>query len=332
VIKINKVLITGGAGFIGYFISKALSESSDNEIFIVDNLSKAKADDEFLSLIKRSNVSFLELDLSNLKSYSNLEQEYDQIYHLAAIVGVKNVMQNPVLTLRVNTLSTIYLLDYIKKMNNKPKLLFASSCENYAGSIKHCGVKIPTPEDIPLCIEDIYNPRWTYAGSKILGEIACIQYAKKYNFETTIVRYHNIFGPRMGFQHVIPEIIIRLKKSPQILELYGGYQYRSFCYVEDAANMTINLMENDEATGQVINIGDENYIQITKLAKEIIKLMNINPTLIEIGAPIGSIDRRKPNLKLVKKLGDFVSKISFKEGLKRTYIWYNNYYRNLKIN
>jgi nucleoside-diphosphate-sugar epimerase len=327
VIKINKVLITGGAGFIGYFISKALSESTDNEIFIVDNLSKAKADDEFLSLIKRSNVSFLELDLSDLKSYSNLEQEYDQIYHLAAIVGVKKVMKNPVLTLRVNTLSTIYLLDYIKKMNNKPKLLFASSCENYAGSIKHCAVKIPTSEDVPLCIEDIYNPRWTYAGSKILGEIACIQYSKQYNFATTIARYHNAFGPRMGTQHVIPEFILRLKSNLSKMDMFGGYQYRSFCYVEDAARMTINLMDNSAADNKIVNIGSDNYIQISSLAKKLCDIKETYFKLEEKGAPKGSIEKRKPDLNLIKKLGDYVSDFSFDEGLKRTYEWYKKVYQ-----
>ena len=321
-IKINKVLITGGAGFIGYFISKALSESSDNEIFIVDNLSKAKADDEFLSLIKRSNVSFLELDLSNLKSYSNLEQEYDQIYHLAAIVGVKKVMKNPVLTLRVNTLSTIYLLDYIKKMNNKPKLLFASSCENYVGSIKHCDVKIPTPEDVPLCIEDIYNPRWTYAGSKILGEIACIQYSKQYNFVTTIVRYHNVYGPRMGSQHVIPEFILRLKEKPQIFEIYGGYQYRSFCYIEDAAEMTINLMNNINLINKVVNVGNDYEIRISSLADMLFKLINLTPKVIEKGAPRGSVERRRPDLELIKNMGDYVCNYSLEKGLNKTIKWY----------
>ena len=325
-IKINKVLITGGAGFIGYFISKALSESTDNEIFIVDNLSKAKADDEFLSLIKRSNVSFLELDLSDLKSYSNLEQEYDQIYHLAAIVGVKKVMKNPVLTLRVNTLSTIYLLDYIKEMNNKPKLLFASSCENYVGSIKHCDVKIPTPEDVPLCIEDIYNPRWTYAGSKILGEIACIQYSKQYNFVTTIARYHNVYGPRRGSQHVIPEFILRLKEKPQVFEIYGGYQYRSFCYAVDAAKMTINIMNNKKTNNLVINVGSDHYIQISKLAEILSNLIGISPKIKEKGAPEGSVNKRKPNLNLIKELGCYTSEISFIDGLKKTYEWYKSKY------
>jgi len=322
----NRILITGGAGFIGYFLSENLSEDRDNEIHIVDNLSKSQIDEDFSLLIEKDNVTFTKLDLVDLKSYTKLENEYNQIYHLAAIVGVRKVSENPVLTLRVNTLSTIYLLDYVRDMKNHPKLLFGSTCENYSSSIKNCNIPIPTPEDIPLCIEDIQNPRWSYASSKILGEVASFHYSKIYDFNSTIVRFHNIYGPRMGTQHVIPEFILRLKKDPSKLELHGGYQFRSFCYVEDAVRMIINLMENKNANGKVVNIGDDNYVKIKSLAEEIAKIMNIFPSLIENGAPRGSINKRKPSLKLIKELSAFVSNVSFKEGLERTYNWYNEHY------
>ncbi|KKL07152.1 hypothetical protein LCGC14_2588880, partial [marine sediment metagenome] len=308
----------------GELINAKYTELNPEERFL--NSLKGKKDEKFLELIEKPNVSFSKLDLSVLKCYSKIDSDYDQIYHLAAIVGVRKVTQNPVLTIRVNTLSTIYLLDFIKKMKNKPKLLFASSCENYAGSIKYSGIKIPTPEDIPLCVEDIYNPRWTYASSKILGEIACIQYSKQYNFNTTIVRYHNVYGPRMGTQHVIPEFIIRLKENPYNFEMFGGYQYRSFCYVEDAAKITTNLMNNPMANNLVVNIGSEHSILISCLAKKLFHLMNIAPDVIEKGAPKGSIEKRQPNLELIKRLGEYVSKTTFDEGLKKTYEWYNEIY------
>lgn len=207
-------------------------------------------------------------------------------------------------------------------MTNHPKLIFASSCENYASSIKYCNVKIPTPENIPLSIGDIYNPRWTYAGSKILGELASLHYAEKYKFNSTIIRYHNVYGPRMGFHHVIPEFIIRLKKNPLNFKMYGGYQYRSFCYVEDAAQMTINLMNNINANYKIVNIGNDNYIQILSIAETLFKLMNQSPKIVEKGAPKGSVEKRRPNLELIKKLGSHVSKTPFEKGLKKTVDWY----------
>jgi len=324
--KIKKILITGGAGFIGYFISKLLVDNKENEIHIVDNLSKGKKDEMFLKLIEEPNVFFNQLNLTELDSYSKMDSDYDQIYHLAAIVGVKKVTENPVLTIKVNTLSTIYLLEFIKEYLKKPKILFASSCENYAGTLKHYNIDIPTPENIALCIEDINNPRWSYACSKILGEIACLHYARKYNFNTMIIRYHNIYGPRMGTQHVIPEFILRLKKEPKKFEMFGGYQYRSFCYIEDAVKMTINLMNNQNTNNKIVNVGNDNFIKISSIAKKLFQFMGISPKIIEKGAPDGSVEKRQPDLTLIKKLGHFVSKVPFEEGLEKTYRWYDKNY------
>ena len=323
----NRILITGGAGFIGYFLSENLSKDRDNEIHIVDNLSKSQIDEAFSLLIENDNVTFTKLDLVDLKSYSKLENEYDQIYHLAAIVGVRKVTENPVLTLRVNTLSTIYLLDHVKDMKNHPKFLFGSTCENYSSSIKKFDIPIPTPEDIPLCIEDIRNPRWSYASSKILGEVATFHYSNLYDFNSTIVRFHNIYGPRMGTQHVIPEFILRLKENPPKFEMYGGYQYRSFCYVTDAVKMIINLMNNVNANNKVVNVGGEDYIKISILAQKICKILDVSVEFIEKGAPEGSVEMRKPNLTLIKSLKNYVSDFSFDEGLKRTYEWYKRVYQ-----
>ena len=326
-INVRKILVTGGAGFIGYNISKILSEDEVNEVHIIDDLSKGEMDKEFKSLIERSNVTFHKMDLTDLNTYSKIDSEYDQIFHLAAIVGVRKVTENPALTIKVNTLSTIYLLEYMKRMYSNPKILFASSCENYASSIRKCNVRVPTPENVPLCIEDIYNPRWSYAASKILGEIACINYSKQFGFNTTIVRYHNIYGPRMGTQHVIPEFILRLKHNSEKFEMYGGQQYRSFCYVSDAAKMTINLMNNNKANNNIVNIGnDRECFKIEYIGKELTRLMNINPVFIEKGAPDGSIESRVPDLKILKGLGSYVNEVSFSDGLVNTYEWYEKRY------
>lgn len=322
----SRILITGGAGFIGYNISKILSENRKNQIDIVDNLFKGKYDSEFEDLIEKDNVNFFNLDLTDLNVYSQIESCYDQVYHLAAVVGVKNVMENPVQTLKVNSISTIYLLEHIKEMKNNPKLLFTSSCENYAGAVQKFDIKIPTGEDVPLCINDVYNPRWTYAASKILGEIACLHYSKLYNFRTTIVRYHNIYGPRMGIYHVIPEFILRLKKNQAQMEMYGGYQFRSFCFVTDAAKMTIKLMNDFQADSKVVNVGGEEFIQISDIAKTLSNIMGISPEFIEKNAPEGSVDKRMPDLNLIKDLGNYISEVPFIQGLKETFDWYNNHY------
>jgi UDP-glucose 4-epimerase/UDP-glucuronate decarboxylase len=320
----KRILITGGAGFIGFQIAKNLAENSSDEITIIDDLSKGRVDSALRKLLSRGNVNFIQLDLAKEAAWRNISADFDQIYHLAAVVGVRRVMAAPVDTLRVNALSTIYMLEYASKLTSKPKVLFASSCENYASTVSIFGAEIPTSESVPLCIEDPFNPRWTYACSKILGEIACIQYSERYGFDTTIARYHNVYGPRMGTDHVIPHFIQRLTVQRDVFDIYGGDQYRAFCYVDDAAQITINLMNNDEANGRVVNVGDDqNHIRIDTLAKMLFEMAGLNPSLKECGAPEGSVADRRPDLRLLRELKCDVPSTPLAKGLKEAFSWYS---------
>jgi len=324
--EINKrILVTGGAGFIGFRIATILAKVEAQEITIIDDLSKGKIDKPFSELLKRKNVEFVQLDLAKEESWTSVSTGFDQIYHLAAVVGVRTVMAEPVNTLRVNALSTLYMLEYVSKLARRPKVLFASSCENYAGTVSIYGAKLPTPEDVPLCIEDPFNPRWTYACSKILGEIACIQYSQLYSFDTTIVRYHNVYGPRMGTDHVIPHFILRMKEQKDVFDVFGGDQYRTFCFVDDAAQMTINLMNTREANGRVVNVGDDhNHIRIDTLARMLFEAKGIDPVIKERGAPNGSVVDRKPDLSLLRELNCDVQATPLARGLEEALMWYDN--------
>ncbi|MGA1822560.1 MAG: NAD-dependent epimerase/dehydratase family protein [Thermoplasmatota archaeon] len=321
----SRILVTGGAGFIGYNICRILSDDPDNSVVVADDFSRGARDEEFRELIERENVDLIDIDLCNRGEFEKLDDDYDMIYNLAAVVGVRNVTENPVKTVRTNSLSVINLLDHIADMNKKPKLLFTSSCENYAGSIKSCDVPIPTPEKVPLCIEDVFNPRWTYASSKILGEIACIHYSREYGFPVGIVRYHNVYGPRMGNEHVIPEFILRFREQKDEYPLYGGYQSRSFCYVEDAARMTINVMNNPQVRCDVVNVGNDRDVLVIKdLALMIMNILGNDGSLVEEGAPDGSVSKRVPDLKRIRELGSYVYNVSMEEGLQKTVEYYLN--------
>ena len=206
-----KALVTGGAGFIGFALARKLVEE-DYDVTIVDNLQRGKADATFGVLLERDNVRFVDGDLTERATFDSLETDYRQVYHLAAINGTRHFYQIPHLVLRVNVLATINLLDWFAGSDCK-KVVFASSSESYAGTINRFGYTIPTPEDIPLCIDDVMNPRWTYGGSKLVGELFFINYARQYKFDMSIVRYHNIYGERMGYDHVIPEFCQRLIKA-----------------------------------------------------------------------------------------------------------------------
>lgn len=317
-----KVLITGGTGFIGYHLSKALAKK-DCEVTICDNLSRGKMDDELKDLIDLDNVKFVECDLTKKEDLDKLEKDYDFLYHLAAINGTKHFYERPHEVLRVNVLATINLLDWFITTKCK-KILFTSSSETYAGTIKTFNGQIPTPEDIPLSIEDIKNPRWSYGGSKILGELFFINYARIHNFRMSIIRYHNIYGPRMGYEHVIPEFMIRALKKQNPFKIIGGKETRAFCYIEDAVKATIAVMESEKTDGEIVHIGNsKEEITIQDLAREVISLGNYSPEIKILPAPEGSVNRRCPDTTKLKNLTSFESKISLNEGLKKTYKWYS---------
>lgn len=317
-------MVTGGAGFIGYHLSKHLANDGD-EVTIIDNLFRGKMDDEFKELIGLENVKYIEADLTKFDSFVKLDDDYDYVYHCAAINGTKYFYEIPEVILRTNILSAINILDWFVESDSK-KIVFPSSSEAYAGTMRQFGVPIPTPEDIPLCIEDTNNPRWSYAGSKIAGELLFLNYAKKYQRDMTIVRYHNIYGPRMGYEHVIPEFLNRIYTKTDPFFVYGNTT-RSFCYIDDAVRATELVMVNTNCNGEIINVGnDMEEISIADLAKTIFEVLSYNANIEIKSMPEGSVDRRCPNIDKLKKLTGYNPKISLKEGVKLTHNYYYKYF------
>lgn len=313
----SKILVCGGAGFIGYHLVKRLAKDKRNKIWVLDNFERGGNDKEFKSLPK--NVKHINKDIlenTEIILCSSLVMPFDEVYHLAAINGTKNFYERPCDVLNVNVIGTINILNWFVASKSK-KLLFTSSSETYAGTKDK---KIPTPEDVPLTIEDVTNPRWSYAGSKIIGELFCLNYAKKYKKQISVIRYHNIYGPRMGNDHVIPEFCKRIKENP--FKIYGGTETRAFCYVDDAVEATIKVMRSKKTNGKIIHIGnDKEEIPIITLAKKMCQIAKKNPKFKILPAPKGSTKRRCPDITKLRKLG-FEPNINLESGLKKTMQWY----------
>jgi len=325
----KKILITGGAGFIGYHLAKHLLQKCGNscELILVDNLQRGKMDEDMKNFLENKQVKFLKLDLTNQKSYRELGRGYNHVYHLAAINGTKFFYLMPHETLRINTLSLIYMLEWFKKENNQGKFCFTSSNEAYAGGLNAFGVlPIPTPEKVPLVIDDPYNPRWSYAATKLVGELFVLHYAKMYNFRALIVRPHNFYGPRAGYDHVIPEFLIRIAKRTDPFPIYGADDTRTFCYIEDAVRAMQLLMDSkktDDQPIETVHIGDINEITIKELAEKIFKITDWHPKILDIKeSPVGSVARRLADISKLRRLVDWKPEVSLESGLIRTYEWY----------
>lgn len=327
--KKRKILITGGAGFIGYHLaSRLLQDHGDTaEVVLVDNFQRGKADGDLKKLLEDPRTRFLELDLTDLASYEKFGAGYDHVYHLAAINGTKNFYEMPHETLRINTLSLVYMLEWFKEKNRDGKFCFTSSNEAYAGALNAFGkLSIPTPEKSPLVIEDPYNPRWSYAATKLAGELFVIHYAAKHNFRALIVRPHNFYGPRAGHDHVIPEFSARIAGRVSPFPVYGADDSRTFCYISDAVRAMQMLMESPKTDFQpieTVHIGDVCEITIEELAERMFKVAGWKPQKTDVKpSPAGSVKRRLADISKLQNLTGWKPEVSLDCGLKLTYDWY----------
>jgi UDP-glucose 4-epimerase/UDP-glucuronate decarboxylase len=319
----GKILISGGAGFIGFHLADRLSKSLSNEILLLDNFSRGRLDNDLRLLLQRSNIKLRSADLTNPATYQSLDKDFDEIYHLGAVIGVKNVLGNPTEVVRVNALATLHMLDWFCKCENG-KLLFSSTSETYAWTQHILELPFPTPEKIPLALTDLENPRSSYAGSKIFGELAVIQYCRFFNRPFVILRYHNVYGPRMGREHVIPELFQRaVVEGQDPLVVYSADHSRAFCYVSDAVDGTISAMRTRQADDKTINIGNNSEeVSILELAKRILKALRPGARIQVKPACNDPIKRRCPDTLTAKNLLNYHPKVCLEDGLKLTLAWY----------
>ncbi|MET9338149.1 NAD-dependent epimerase/dehydratase family protein [Nonomuraea sp. NPDC003804] len=305
-----RVLLLGGAGFIGLHLARRLL-ADGHAVTLVDDFSRGRRDRD----LEGMPLDVRDADLTDPASYRALEHGWDQIYLLAAVVGVRNVERLPARVLRVNTLALMHLLDWIRP--GEP-LFYASTSEAYAGGVTAGLVPVPTPESVPLVIEDVAAPRFSYAISKLHGEAAVLHGA-----HAVVGRFHNVYGPRMGADHVIPELALRALRGENPFRLYGGEQTRAFCHVEDAVEAMVRLMATPAAFGRIVHIGDDTEeTTVSDLAKLVLRLAGQDPVIDPVPAPAGSVARRCPDISLLRELTGFEPRVPLEEGVRRTFDWY----------
>lgn len=328
----KKVLLIGGAGFIGLRIARyLLRQKSGYSVTVIDNFFRGKVDDEVINLRDHFGLIVIEGDCTIPSTFNKLDRSYDQVYMLASVVGVEYTEKMPNEIIRINTALIFNTLEWLKSASCK-KVLLTSTSECYAGTIEAFKYNIPTAEDVPLCIEDIRHPRFTYAVTKMLGESGVASYAKVFDFDYTIVRYHNVYGERMGFKHVIPQVVQRFLAGESPFNIYGADQTRSFCYVDDAVKGTVLCMESEVANGEIFHIGvQDEELRIIDLVKYIGELCEFKGEYIVASAPSGSVSRRCPDISKAKRLIGFQPSVGYREGVKTAVEWYKNYLSTGKV-
>lgn len=328
----KQVLITGAAGFIGYHLARTLAAQSDTKVVLVDNLQRGGGfDAELQELMLLPNILFLGYDLTERLSWHMLEQVscglhdgFDEVYHLAAVNGTKHFYARPHDVLRTNTLTLIHALDWIATLKKKPRLLFTSSNEAYAGALSAFGqLPIPTPEDVPLVVDNPYNARWSYGGTKLIGEQFVIHYAAAHQIPSVIVRPHNFYGPRAGYDHVIPELIERIVAQHDPFRLVGHRETRSFCYIDDAIDAMIRAMTHATPAAPTLHIGSEVETQIGDLAGHLFKIGGWSPAQLAYDASLkGSVSRRLADTTRIHELTGWIATTPLEVGLRKTFDWY----------
>ena len=322
----SKILVTGGAGFIGYHLSKKLAEKKNNEVTIADNFFRSKKDADLQALLAMPNVKMIETDLTDKKSWDDIGTGYDCVYHLVGINGTKLFYDIPHEVLRIGLTTTMNALDWFHTKNGKPKakILYTSSNEAYASALEAFGkLPIPTPENVPLVISDTYNPRWSYGGQKLIGELFFIHYSKAYDFRMVIVRPHNFYGPRAGYHHVIPEMVSKITKKLEPFPILGADETRSFCYIDDAVQAMILCMESPKTDGGTYHIGTNEETTIKELIEKMFDIMKWHPKKIDAKDSLpGSVKRRLPDVSKIRRDVGWKAKIGLEKGLKKTIEWY----------
>jgi UDP-glucose 4-epimerase len=315
----RRIVILGAAGFIGYHLAKFLNETCELEILLIDNFVRGENDAEFKKLIKSKKIVFKELDLTQENSFIDLFTSNDIVINCAALNGTQNFYEKPVQVIRNSAISAAYAAEFCAKVNVKKYIYFASS-ESYAGGVTLGYTQVPTSENVPLVIQDVYNPRWSYAASKTLGEVAVIANHHQYDLQFVILRIHNVYGPRMGLQHVIPDLIHKFNLGN--MQVHGVDETRAFFYVNDLNRILYELVFNEKIPSNLIyNVGSAQEISILELSKLLLKEMNLNLEIEPIYSFVGSVPRRCPDTSLLRSYYKY-TETDLIVGLQETLSWY----------
>ena len=316
-----RILITGGAGFIGSYLAEYLLKKG-HQVIVLDNLSTGRLSN-IRNIYKSKNLEVHVDTIFNRELIDDLVKNCDQVYHLAAAVGVRFIVDNPVLTIETNVAGAEIMIKFANKY--KKKIFIASTSEIYGKSNS-----LPFKEGIDRIYGSTNIRRWSYAESKAVDEFLALAYWHEKKLPIVIGRLFNTIGPRQTGQYgmVVPRFVQQALLDHPITVYGDGKQSRCFAYVGDVVDALVKLMEDDKCVGQIYNIGSDKEITILDLAKKVkkitkslstIKLIPYNEAYEE---GFEDMNRRVPDISKIKKAIGFEPKVPLDEILKEIIEYY----------
>lgn len=311
-----KYLVTGGTGFIGSALVKRLVKDG-HSVRVLDN--NIRGVPERLRGVQ--GIEIIDADIRDPVAVAAACEGMESVIHLAFINGTEFFYSKPELVLDVGVKGMLNVIDGCIKHGIK-ELVLASSSEVY-----QTPDKIPTDESAPLSIPDPLNPRYSYAGGKIISELLAINFGRKHFDRVLIFRPHNVYGPDMGWEHVIPQFALRMnelcKSGEGVVEfpIQGtGKETRSFVYIDDFTEGLVTVLGKGEHLG-IYHIGTMDEVSMEQVAKEVGKCFGREVRVVPGKLQKGGTPRRCPDITRLKKLG-YSPKVPLSEGLKATVKWY----------
>jgi nucleoside-diphosphate-sugar epimerase len=321
---LSKILVTGGSGFIGSGLVKALVRAGHSVRVLDDN---SRGSPRRLSEVEQD-IEFIAGDIRDAQAVAKAARGTDEVHHLAFVNGTEFFYKMPELVLDVGVRGMVNVIDACRK-NNVGTLVLASSSEVY-----QTPPHVPTAEDVALSIPDPINPRYSYGAGKLISELMAINYGRKFFERVLIFRPHNVYGPDMGWEHVIPQFALRLHRLGRAqvsgrlrFDIQGtGAETRSFCYVDDLVAGVLAMREKGEHLG-IYHVGTSEEVSIAELARRVAAVAGREIELVPGPLAAGGTQRRCPDISKLAKLG-YKPRVPLDQGLKTTLDWY---WRNAEL-
>ena len=310
----KRILLTGGAGFIGSTLAQRLVE--DNEIVAIDNLHRDALSGT--DLVEHPNLTFIQADVVDADTVREAAAEATHIVHLAAIAGVDTVRESPVRTMRVNLIGTYNVLEAALATRDSVERLVEFSTSEIFGTHAY-----NVREGHLSTIGSVGEVRWTYAVSKLAGEHMAHAYREEHGIPVVTVRPFNVYGPRQIGGGAI-RAFIEAALAGHDLTIHGdGSQIRAWCYVDDMVDALLLCLEKDDAVGQTFNVGNaRSAVTIFDLAQRVKRLTDTPGEIVFQPLHYADVELRIPNVEKAREVLGFEAKVDLDDGLARTIAWY----------